>query len=655
MSFRLKTVLGIAFIELTVMAILIAVNQFALGGSATTQLYDRAEATGRIFSNMVSDAVISTDLATLDAMIETAVATQELTYLRILNPEGIVLSQGGQNEALAEPFMRDTSYETALSDHRIDVDVPVEVEGVVFGGVQMGMSTRAVEKEIAVAFRWNVIVAMVGMSLVAIFGFGLGSILTRQLDSLRKGARAISGGDLAYQIPIRGRDELAETANCFNAMAQILAHDRSVLQDQRNELLAKKERVEVIVDYMTDISQGKDTATVPDTERADEIGNMARATVVFQESMRAVDRARIEQQRLISAFDQVAEQVVVFDSNGRSIFLNGAFRRFNCDILEGLEDAFTLESYLREGCRLGAFPDVEDPEDWIAAQMTREDQAPIEMRRAPDRITLTVQTYIDGIGVVLSAKDVTDLRMSEKQLVQASKMATLGEMATGIAHELNQPLGVIRMAASNCVKRIDKGMLDPEHLKSKLLRMEEQTERASQIINQMRVFGRKANGRMEPFDLKASLIEISELARAQLQTLDVGLTVNVPETSAFVVGEKVLFEQVLLNLISNARDAIEGTGEQSGKIWVTADFDGPDGHVIRVQDNGGGIPEAVLDKLFEPFFTTKDPGKGTGLGLSIGFGTVRDMSGTISAQNDDTGACFTIVLPDAKDAIAQAS
>lgn len=655
MSFRLKTVLGIAIIEFTVMAVLIAVNQFALGGSATTQLYQRAEATGRIFANMVSDAVISTDLATLDAMIETAVSTEELTYLRIINPEGIVLSQGGMDDALAAPFARDASYETALNDHRIDVDVPIEVEGALFGVIEMGISTLKIEKEIVVAFRWNLVVAVVGMSLVAVFGYGLGSILTRQLLSLREGARAISGGDLEYQIPILGRDELADTANCFNGMAQTLAQDRTILQEQQNELLAKKERVEVIVNCMTEISQGQETAPVPDTHREDEIGSMARATVVFQKSMLAVEQARIEQQRLISAFDQVAEQVVVFGTDGKALFLNGAFRRFNCDVLQLLAEDFTLEEYLRAGCDNGVFPDVEDHEGWIADQLTREDQAPMEMKRAPDRIILTVQTYIDGIGVVLSAKDVTELRMSEKQLVQASKMATLGEMATGIAHELNQPLGVIRMAASNCVKRIEKGMLDPDHLKAKLARMEDQTERASQIINQMRVFGRKASGRMEPFDLKASLVEISELARAQLQTLDVKLAVNVPENSAFVVGEKVLFEQVLLNLISNARDAIEGSGKSDGRISVTVDFGGPEGHTVYVEDNGGGISEAVLDKLFEPFFTTKEPGKGTGLGLSISFGTIRDMSGSIVANNTEEGACFTIVLPDASDNVAQAS
>ena len=656
MSFRLKTILGIAIIELTVMAILIGVNQFALGGSATTQLYERAQATGRIFANMVSDAVISTDLATLDAMIDTAVSTEDLTYLRIRNADGIKLSEGGLGSALAAPFVADTSYDTALDDHRIDIDVPIVVEGTTFGAIEIGISTMRVEEEIATAFRWNIIVAAVGMSLVAVFGYGLGSILTRQLLGLRRGARAITSGDLGHQIPVRGGDELADTARCFNIMATTLAEDRAVLNEQRSQLLEKKARVEVIVDCMTAISQMKGPQNVPDTDRLDEIGNMARATVVFQDTMRAVEDARAEQQRLITAFDQIAEQVIVFDTNEQAIFQNAAFRRFNQPILDRLDDVFTFQDFLSAGCAIGAFPDAtDDPEAWIAQELARADQEPVEITRAPDRLHLTVQTKVAGVGHVLTAKDVTDLRNSEKQLVQASKLATLGEMATGIAHELNQPLGVIRMASANSIKRIEKGHVDGAYLAKKLARIEEQTERAAQIINHMRVFGRQADGQMEPFDLRDALLEMTSLARAQLQNLDVGLRTIVPEDSAFVVGEKVMFEQVLLNVISNARDAITASGRTDGVVTVEASFDTAKGHLIEIRDNGGGIPEAVLDKLFEPFFTTKEPGKGTGLGLSISFGTIRDMSGAISATNLEDGACFRISLPDASQDLRLAS
>ena len=347
-----------------------------------------------------------------------------------------------------------------------------------FGSIELGLSTRSVETEIAAALKMNLIVAAIGMSLVAIFGYGLGSILTGQLHWLREGARQISAGNLDRRIQIKGRDELAETARCFNQMAEALARDRSTMQAQTDELLDKKARVEVIVDCMSAISKGADAADVPYTDRIDEIGKMARATVVFHDSMQQVERARVAQQRLITAFDQVAEQVAVFADDGEVLFMNAAFMEFNHSILESLGSNFKLKEFLDVGLRDGAFPEIDESADaWVERLANLGDGVPFEIVRAPDRVFLTALTGISGIGTVMSAKDITEFRRSENQLIQASKLATLGEMATGVAHELNQPLGVIRMAADNCNKRIERGSCDPTYLSGKFKRISEQTDR----------------------------------------------------------------------------------------------------------------------------------------------------------------------------------
>jgi len=363
MSFRLKTVFGIAIIELTVMAILIWINQFNLGGSASSQLFERAQSTTRVFANAVADAVIATDLATLDG---------------------------------------DTSYETALNDHIIDIDLPIIVEGTTFGSIELGLSTISVENDIANAFRMNLIVAAIGMSLVAVFGFCLGSILTGQLRWLREGARNISAGNLDRPIQIKGRDELADTAICFNQMAKALTEDRAKVQAKTEELLAKKERVDLIVECMTAISEGAVAAEVPDTDRPDEIGDMARATVVFHQSMQEVERARVAQQRLISAFDQVAEQVAVFGDEGEVLFMNAAFMAFNQSILDGLGDSFTLEDFLRAGLIEGAFPEISEERDaWVEKLASLGDGVPFEILRAPNQVFLTAFTGVKGIGTVM--------------------------------------------------------------------------------------------------------------------------------------------------------------------------------------------------------------------------------------------------------------
>ncbi|MEM1297942.1 MAG: ATP-binding protein [Pseudomonadota bacterium] len=661
MSFRLKTILGIAMIEMSVMAILILVNQLNLGGTARAQLFERVNATGEVFATMVADAVISTDLATLDAMIENTLSNDELVYLRVRNNGGIALSAGGDAGALEQPFVADPAYDQALPDNRIDLSLPIQIAGQSYGSIELGVSTLAVEAEMAKALQWNLAVAGMGICLVAIFGYLLGSVLTVQLSSLQRGAQMIARGDLETRIGVRGRDELAETARCFNDMAQSLAEERVALESKQAELVEKKDHTDLIVEVMRMIAKGETAVEVPDADRADEIGDMARATVVFQNSMDENRAAREEQARLIHAFDQLEEQVVLYDTNERAIFLNTAFYRFNEAILEQLPEDFTRQQFLEEGLRQGSYPSAVGREtEWLEMRLhcDPEDDVPIEVHRAPDRVLLVRQTHVADTGIIVSASDVTELKKSQAQLVQASKLATLGEMATGVAHELNQPLGVIRMASNNCMKRIAKGQLDAEYLTSKLQRMADQTERASQIINHMRIFGRKADGEERTFELRASLENAAKLMGTQLSDHSIALRRALGEADVFVTGQQVMFEQVILNLFSNARDAIMSTetgASEGGEISVQLETHDADTISVIVEDSGGGIPEAVLDRLFDPFFTTKEPGKGTGLGLSISYGIIGEMNGTIGATNTDRGARFRIDLPRAEGAAQDAA
>jgi signal transduction histidine kinase len=653
MSFRLKTIFGIALIELSIMAILITVNQLNLGGTASSQLYERVRSTGDLFATMVADAVLSTDLATLDAMIENTLANDDLIYLRVRSASGVVLSEGGDPTKLAAEFREDANFDAALSDNRIDLSSTIQIAGQSFGSIEIGVSTLPVEAEMAGALRLNLIVALGGVALVALFGSILGSVLTRQLSSLRQGARMIAAGNLGYQIDVRGRDELADTAHCFNQMARKLAEDRDALELKQSELLEKRDRTNLIVDSLKEIAAEVADVNVPDTERDDEIGDMARATVVFRNAMAEVQAARAEQARLIHAFDQLDEQVAIFDEAGKVIFLNSAFRLFNAPVLEKLEDEFTYAGFLKEGLRQSAFPGAAGHEEaWLARRLSEisEDDVPVEIARAPDRTLLVTRTSVEGIGMVISASDVTELKTSQAQLIQASKLATLGEMATGIAHELNQPLGVIRMAANNSLKRIQKGSVDPEYLVGKLTRMSEQTERAAQIINHMRIFGRTADGEDRTFDLVQSLESACNLMSKQLQLAGIALETDLPEQPMLVAGQQIMFEQVIMNLISNARDAIEGNAVPEGvsahvRVTLNKDESTDEQVSVLVEDTGGGIPDAVLERLFDPFFTTKEPGKGTGLGLSISYSIIREMGGTISVCNTNAGAQFRIDLP----------
>ena len=258
------------------------------------------------------------------------------------------------------------------------------------------------------------------------------------------------------------------------------------------------------------------------------------------------------------------------------------------------------------------------------------------------------------VGVVGIAQDITELTMvraeqdkerkeAAAQIIQASKLATLGEMATSVAHELNQPLSVIRMAAGNSRRKMARGTAGQKYLLDKLERIEEQTARAATIIDHMRIFGREAMEAPELIDPRRVITNALSLMGEQLRLDGIKVVIEFAQDCSSVLGHSIQMEQVILNLLSNARDALS---ERAGDLRVTLQVFADDKYVYIVsKDNGGGIPPASLERIFEPFFTTKEMGKGTGLGLSVSYGIISDMKGTIVAENIDDGARLTIALP----------
>jgi signal transduction histidine kinase len=237
----------------------------------------------------------------------------------------------------------------------------------------------------------------------------------------------------------------------------------------------------------------------------------------------------------------------------------------------------------------------------------------------------------------------SERKVAAAQIIQTSKLATLGEMATSVAHELNQPLNVIRMAAGNSRRKISKGTADPEYLNDRLERIEEQTARAAVIIDHMRMFGRKASEDPTPVDPREVVTNALDLMGEQLRLDGIEVVTELTEDCPAVLGHIIQLEQVILNLLSNARDAID---ERDGEAKITLRVWADDNVAhITAEDTGGGIPEDVLPRIFEPFYTSKAMGKGTGLGLSVSYGIIHDMKGTIEADNIEEGTRFTISLP----------
>ena len=253
---------------------------------------------------------------------------------------------------------------------------------------------------------------------------------------------------------------------------------------------------------------------------------------------------------------------------------------------------------------------------------------------------------------LVTTSDITQRLETEQQLIQASKMATLGEMATGVAHELNQPLSVIKTASRFFMKKINKGQKIPDDV---LLTMAQEidsyVDRATKIINHMRQFGRPADITLEKVQVNETLKKALEILGQQLKVRGIEVIWDLEPDLPLIMADPDRLEQVFINLLINARDAIDERWQsqphQKGEKQITLKTKSDSqGITVTVSDTGAGIADSIYDRIFEPFFSTKKVGQGTGLGLSISYGIIRDLKGSIRAfSRKHKGASFVINFP----------
>jgi len=241
---------------------------------------------------------------------------------------------------------------------------------------------------------------------------------------------------------------------------------------------------------------------------------------------------------------------------------------------------------------------------------------------------------------VSAYRDVTDERMMTARLVETEKMAAVGQLAGGVAHEINNPLAGILTFAQLMKRDIGRAPQDLESLQL----IEESALRCKRIVESLLQFSRRSHeGDRRPFDLNRCVEDAAFLFGAQLKkaphaTLEVKPEPELPS----VIGDTGQLGQVLLNLLQNGLYALEG---KQGTLSVTTGR--RDTHVcFSVEDSGVGIEPSVLPRIFEPSFTTKPPGQGTGLGLAIAYRIVQDHGGRIEVQSRvGEGSTFTVLLP----------
>ncbi len=266
---------------------------------------------------------------------------------------------------------------------------------------------------------------------------------------------------------------------------------------------------------------------------------------------------------------------------------------------------------------------------------------------AADGSTRAVKVY----GVT---SDITEERALRAQALISDNLATLGQMATGIAHEFGQPLQAIATQAATAQVYLETADSLPmvEKVRGTLVKIEQQADRLGNTMRHLLAFGRGEPGdATSATTASAAVAGALDLVGKLLRTAGIIVKIDLPDSLPPVLCEKLQLERVLLNLFLNARDAMENRAEQRLTVTgrsVAASNGTTAGFVeIDVEDTGGGIPDSVLSRVFDPFFTTKEVGKGTGLGLALCRSALEASGGTIVATNTGRGARFTIRLPPA--------
>ncbi len=274
-------------------------------------------------------------------------------------------------------------------------------------------------------------------------------------------------------------------------------------------------------------------------------------------------------------------------------------------------------------------------------QVQRDAQAELEKRVVERTADLNAANarLKDEVADRIAAEQ--ELRKTQTDLIQAAKLAALGQMSAALSHEINQPLAAVKSYADNAGAFLDRDR--PAEARDNISRISDLADRMADISRHLRNFARKPQEALSPVPVATIVNDALQIMAGRLRSQNVETRVDLPEEDLWVTGGQIRLQQVLVNLISNALDAMPAD-ETDPLIEITAATDGGRA-TIAVRDNGPGIDAGVLDHIFDPFFTTKGINEGLGLGLSVSYNIVKDFGGTLRADNDpDGGAVFTIDL-----------
>jgi len=657
LPFQAKIGLGI-FLIVAAVAIMTAIPVSRMASRAIiAESRNRGLVLAENLSLRLADAMLTTDLLRMKTMVDELKAVgQDILYAFVLDEGGNVLAHTFQ-----KGFPVELKNANAATDQKANIQLldtgtelvydfaaPVVISGRRFGTARLGLSRSRAEAEVS-----HLLMTFAGLSVAALAAaLVLSSMfarrVTRRINVLKEYAQEVVRGNLDIETASTLERNCWDIMDCGRTECPAFNKPRHRCWHMQGTLCP---------DCAPADRQGrKSCARCPvfRENAGDEIQDLAETFGIMAMTLKKQITALGQQEQLMrTILDATPDLVCLLDAHGRFLAVNRAFAAFldhaEAEIVGRAEaDLLPQEEALLQQARNRAIL-----ESGLGGQAEVAVNTPLG-KRWFHQVDVPVRDAAGRVlGILKTARDVTEVRSIEEKLLQSQKMESLGKLAGGVAHEINTPLGIILGYAQLLQEDVPEGGQVCQDLKI----IERQTKVCRKIVADLLGFSRQHESSMGEMDLNASVREMTSLVRHTFGLEKVALELELAEQLPQITGDREKLNQVWMNLLNNARDAMPGGGAIRVSTRLRPGQGAAPGFAeVSVADGGTGISPEHLGKIFDPFFSTKGVGEGTGLGLSVSFGIVQNHGGVIEAESpapaqyrppgaSGPGTVFHVLLP----------
>lgn len=583
--------------------------------------------------------------------LESSLQDQWLWKDRIFN----LINQGQLQEANKEvALFREGHDEIELDDFLNELFIHLQQFGEVHAAI--------IQKESLLHMALpSILILLFNIVLVSII---IRSIKTPVMDLINK-TRLIAGGDLTQRVTINAKDDIGLLGESFNQMTEDLSRARDKmhsLMSYTDSIIYSMTDILIVLDPEGKIKTANKAALDYSGYDEQELIGRPLADIITGDAL--LDMSRLKE--LIRKGPIQMDTISYHTKSGGNIpvSLSGSAIKDDADNLLGIvciaRDMSEINMLVKTAQSLAEIAESAADSDRIRAEeLDRSQLASLNIMLDLDRQQKELKEAYKDLNTSKSelsktydelAKTNEELKNTTVQVIQNEKMSALGELTAGVAHELNQPLNGMKLICQDVLRDISKGRFDESTLEEDLKEVVSEVDRMSNIIDHMRLFSRTTMGaEFQVTEVNEAVEGVFKLLGQQLHVHNIHVEKSLGSELPSVPIDRIRLEQVFMNIINNARNAVESTGNKEMNIWVSSYFSESNGNrtvIVSVKDNGGGIPEEIRNRIFEPFYTTKRPGKGTGLGLSVSKKIIDDANGTIELMVEDgIGSQFNVILP----------